>query len=50
MSWVKGKHFVKFGVDTNYLRNFVIWPGFTPSRDIFPSLADLLASGPASAG
>ena len=50
MSWVKGKHFVKFGVDTNYLRNFVIWPGFTPSRDIFPSLADLLASGPANWG
>ncbi len=45
VSWVKGKHFAKFGFDTNYIRNFVIWPGFTPSRDIFPSLPDLLDSG-----
>ena len=44
VSWVKGKHLAKFGFDTNYIRNFVIWPGFTPSRDIFPSLGDLLAS------
>lgn len=45
VAWVKGKHYARFGFDTNYIRNFVIWPGFTPSRDIFPSLADLLASG-----
>jgi hypothetical protein len=44
-SWVHGKHYAKFGVDTNYVRNFVIWPGFTPARIIFPSLDDLLASG-----
>ena len=44
-SLVEGKHFAKFGFDTNYIRNFVIWPGFTPARIIFPSLADLLASG-----
>ncbi len=44
LSWVKGKHYAKFGVDTNYVRNFVIWPGFTPARVIFPSLDDLLAS------
>ncbi len=50
LSWVKGKHYAKFGFDTNYIRNFVIWPGFTPSRDIFPSLADLLVSGPANWG
>jgi len=50
LSWIKGKHFAKFGFDTNYIRNFVIWPGFTPSRDIFPSLADLLASGRANWG
>lgn len=50
MSWVKGKHFIRFGFDTNYLRNFVIWPGFTPSRDIFPSLPDLLVSSPANWG
>ena len=42
---VKGKHTVNFGFDSNYLRNFVVWPGFTPSRNIFPSLGDLLASG-----
>jgi hypothetical protein len=41
---LKGKHYFKFGADTNYLRNFVIWPGFTPSRDIFPSLDDLESS------
>ena len=44
VSWVKDKHYAKFGFDANYIRNFVIWPGFTPSRDIFPSLQDLLAS------
>src|SRR6266404_197471 len=44
-SLVKGKHYAKFGIDTNYVRNFVIWPGFTPARIIFPSLGDLLASG-----
>ena len=44
-SLVKGKHYAKFGADINYVRNFVIWPGFTPARVIFPSLADLLASG-----
>jgi hypothetical protein len=48
VSWIKGKHYAKFGVDTNYVRNFVIWPGFTPSRDIFPSLDDLLVSGPSN--
>src|SRR5207245_7938906 len=46
VSWVKGKHLAKFGLDYNYVRNFVIWPGFTPSRDIFPSLDDLLIFGP----
>ncbi len=45
LTWVKGKHNAKFGFDTNYIRNFVIWPGFTPSRDIFASLDDLLFSG-----
>jgi len=50
LAWVKGKHYARFGFDTNYIRNFVIWPGFTPSRDIFPSLADLLASGQANWG
>ena len=44
LSWVKGKHYAKFGFDTNYIQNFVIWPGFTPARVIFPSLDDLLVS------
>jgi hypothetical protein len=45
LSWVKNNHNARFGFDTNYIQNFVIWPGFTPSRDIFPSLDDFLASG-----
>jgi hypothetical protein len=49
-SWVRGKHYAKFGIDTNYVRNFVIWPGFTPARVIFPSLDDLLVSGKADWG
>ncbi len=48
LSWVKGRHYAKFGMDYNYVRNFVIWPGFTPSRDIFASLEDLLVSGPSN--
>ena len=44
LAWVKGKHYPRFGFDTNYIRNFVIWPGFTPARIIFPSLPELLAS------
>ena len=49
-SVVSGNHFAKFGVDTNYIRNFVIWPGFTPARVIFPSLGDLLVSGKSNWG
>ncbi|HEX2329505.1 MAG TPA: carboxypeptidase regulatory-like domain-containing protein [Candidatus Angelobacter sp.] len=49
-SWIRGSHFAKFGADFNYVRNFVIWPGFTPARVIFPSLDDLLASGKSSWG
>jgi outer membrane receptor protein involved in Fe transport len=44
-SMAQGKHFMKFGFDTNYIQNFVINPGFTPARIIFPSVGDLLASG-----
>ena len=44
-SAIHDKHYMKFGFDTSYIRNFVIWPGFTPARVIFPSLVDLLASG-----
>src|SRR5579864_4478164 len=45
LSWSHGKHFMKFGFDTNYVQNFVINPGFTPARIIFPSVGDFLASG-----
>jgi outer membrane receptor protein involved in Fe transport len=38
MSWVKGNHVAKFGVDYNYVNNFVIWPGFTPMRIVMPGL------------
>ena len=26
------KHFYRFGGDVNHIRNFVLWPGFTPSE------------------
>jgi outer membrane receptor protein involved in Fe transport len=38
VSWVKGNHVAKFGVDYNYVNNFVIWPGFTPMRIVVPGL------------
>jgi len=38
VSWVKGAHFAKFGVDTNFINNFVIWPGFTPMRIVLPGI------------
>jgi hypothetical protein len=44
-SMTNGKHYTKFGFDSNYIQNFVINPGFTPARIIFPSLGDFLASG-----
>src|SRR5690348_4465984 len=49
-SIIHGKHYVEFGGDVNYVQNFVINPGFTPARIIFPSLDDLLASGRAGWG
>src|SRR5262245_10066732 len=38
MSWISGKHFVRFGADINYVRNHVLWPGFTPIRIILPGI------------
>jgi hypothetical protein len=38
LSWVKGNHVAKFGVDFNYVDNFVIWPGFTPMRIVLPGI------------
>src|ERR1700736_6607348 len=37
LAWVKGSHVAKFGVDTNWIDNFVIWPGFNPMRIILPA-------------
>ena len=36
LAWIKGTHYLKAGVDTNFIQNFVIWPGFTPMRIILP--------------
>jgi Carboxypeptidase regulatory-like domain/TonB dependent receptor len=36
LAWVKARHYWKFGVDANFIQNFVIWPGFTPMRIILP--------------
>ncbi len=38
LSWIKGTHYLKGGVDTNFIQNFVIWPGFTPMRIVLPGL------------
>ncbi len=38
VAWVKGNHIAKFGVDINYVNNFVIWPGFTPMRIVLPGI------------
>ena len=38
LAWVKGNHVAKFGVDFNYVKNFVIWPGFTPMRIVLPGM------------
>ncbi len=36
VAWIKGNHYLKFGVDYNYVWDFVIWPGFTPMRIVMP--------------
>src|SRR5437867_1474755 len=38
VSWISGKHYVRFGVDVNHVRNYVLWPGFTPIRIILPGI------------
>jgi Carboxypeptidase regulatory-like domain/TonB dependent receptor len=45
VSIVANNHNVSIGFDTNFIHNFVAAPSFTPSRNIFPSLEDLLVSG-----
>ena len=45
-SWIKGQHVIRFGADTNFLRDHVTWPGFTPMRIVLPGencLADFAA-------
>src|SRR5262249_31752324 len=43
MSWISGKHFVRFGADVNHVRNDVLWPGFTPIRIVVPGINCLVA-------
>ena len=38
LAWIKGNHYWKFGVDANFIQNFVIWPGFTPMRIVLPNI------------
>src|SRR5262245_35568907 len=38
MSWIRGKHFIRFGADVNHVRNYVLWPGFTPIRIVVPGI------------
>ncbi len=37
VSWVKGNHVWKFGVDTNYVLDLDNFPGFTPVRLLIPA-------------
>jgi carboxypeptidase family protein/TonB-dependent receptor-like protein len=38
LATIRGQHYLKFGFDANHVRNFVIWPGFTPARIILPGV------------
>src|SRR6202171_1757981 len=38
LSWVKGAHLAKFGVDYNHLWDHIIWPGFSPMRIVLPGI------------
>src|SRR5262245_19484704 len=38
LSWISGKHFVRLAADVNYVRNYVLWPGFTPIRIVLPGI------------
>jgi len=38
ISWVKGSHLAKFGVDYNHVNDHVIWPGFSPMRIVLPGI------------
>jgi outer membrane receptor protein involved in Fe transport len=38
LGWVQGKHYWRFGFDSNYIWDATIYPGFTPARIILPGL------------
>jgi outer membrane receptor protein involved in Fe transport len=46
VSWNRGAHGMKFGVDFNNIRNTAKWDLFFPARVIFPSLTAFLAPTP----
>jgi hypothetical protein len=37
IAWVKGNHVAKFGFDGNYVWSYNTFPGFTPTRMLFPN-------------
>ena len=39
VSWVKGNHIAKFGVDGNLLSSLEVYPGFTPTRMLIPGVS-----------
>ncbi len=39
ISWVKGNHLAKFGVDGNWLSSLEVYPGFTPTRLLIPGIS-----------
>jgi Carboxypeptidase regulatory-like domain/TonB dependent receptor len=41
VSWVKGKHIMKFGFDGNYVSSLETYPGFTPVRLLIPGVTCL---------
>jgi Carboxypeptidase regulatory-like domain/TonB dependent receptor len=41
LSWIKGNHIIKFGVDGNYLSSLETYPGFTPVRMLVPGITCL---------
>jgi outer membrane receptor protein involved in Fe transport len=41
LTWTRGAHLIKGGVDVNFLRNDATWNLFFPARIVFPNLAAL---------